>query len=126
MVVLATISVSYDFRVSNRRRKKYGASSELNPLVPRLATYVGHQNAMLAGTLVPHAMLTIVALALDWRLGYALYTGWVCKQAMMQLASLVLEQEIDAAIGAMKRFNPPSAPVEPGRGPDTSETPEGK
>lgn len=130
MVLLATSAISYDYHVSNRRRKKYGASSELNPLVSRLAAHVGQRSAMLAVTIVPHVFFTIVALVFDWRLGYAFYCGFAFKQAMMQLASLALEQEIDAAIasslGAARRGNPPPSSADADRGPKSSSKLEGK
>lgn len=116
-ILLATISVGYDFAVSFRRAKKYGLASELNPAISRLAPHVGLRSAMLSWTLVPHLMFTVVATYFDWRLAYAFYTGFVVKQALIQLASVPLERQIDEAIGA-SRLNPPA---NHGRRPDDLE-----
>lgn len=95
IILVATVSVSYDYTVSLRRGLKYGVSSELNPVISRLAPHVGLQSAMLSWTLVPHSLFTGMCAFYNWRLAYMFYTGFVLKQALIQLASVPLEVEID-------------------------------
>lgn len=117
IIALATTSVGYDYAVSYRRARKYGLASELNPIIRLLVPHVGLRSAMLSWTLVPHILFTIVCATNNWSFAYALYTGFVLKQALIQLASVPLEREIDAHIGALRR-NPPA---DLGQGPDNSE-----
>lgn len=96
LTTIASGCALFDFFTSYRRLRKYGLGAEKNPVTRWISSLVGLFNGCAAAILLPHILFSAYSLQYEWLTIYALYTGWVGKEAIYRYASLDVERQFDA------------------------------